>query len=267
MKGLVIRSPWIDLILDGSKTWEMRSRATGMRGTIALIKAGSGMVYGTADLIDCLPALSVQQMRETTGRHGIPPDKIDAAAAQGWTTPWVLDRVKRFDTPVRYEHPNGAVTWVDLAGKLRDGPIGTAPTRQAQPVDAPRSPDRPAAKRPSEAPAVSTAPHVAPSADWEDIPLTDGNLRNGHFYLRLAERLLPADCIGGPNKATAGAPIHVRFDPGMAIDTDVAGDKMILRERGAVRDFFERTGASVGDFARFARVADRSFRVTLVRAR
>ncbi|MBD8246954.1 ASCH domain-containing protein [Xanthomonas campestris] len=42
MKGLVIDEPWISLILSGQKTWEMRSRATSIRGRIALIKKGSG---------------------------------------------------------------------------------------------------------------------------------------------------------------------------------------------------------------------------------
>ncbi len=39
MKALVIRSPWIDLILAGSKTWEMRTKPTSIRGRVALIKA------------------------------------------------------------------------------------------------------------------------------------------------------------------------------------------------------------------------------------
>ena len=52
MKGLVIRSPWIDHILAGKKTWEMRTRATSTRGRIALIKAGSGLIYGTAELVE-----------------------------------------------------------------------------------------------------------------------------------------------------------------------------------------------------------------------
>lgn len=48
MDALVIAEPWIGLILDGSKTWEMRSRATRKRGRIALIRKGSGQVVGVA---------------------------------------------------------------------------------------------------------------------------------------------------------------------------------------------------------------------------
>ncbi len=38
LMGLVIDKPWIDYILEGKKTWEMRSQATKNRGLIALIR-------------------------------------------------------------------------------------------------------------------------------------------------------------------------------------------------------------------------------------
>lgn len=229
MKALVIRSPWIDLILDGKKTWEMRSRGTSIRGTIGLIKAGTGLVLGTADLVDSLPELSAAEMRRTTGLHAIPAAQIDDAVSDRWTTPWVLANVRRYEEPMAYKHPSGAVTWVNLS---------EATTSGAKP---------------------------SPAGDWVDITLTDANVRHGHIYLRAAERLLPADCIAGSNKTAIGAPIHVRFLPGKAIDTDVAGDKMIFRARAPVREFFDRTGAKGGETARFTRVTDRSFTLALVR--
>jgi len=54
MKGLVIKSPWIEKILAGEKTWELRTRAVRERGTIALIKGGSGTIVGTCSILDCL---------------------------------------------------------------------------------------------------------------------------------------------------------------------------------------------------------------------
>jgi hypothetical protein len=38
MKAIVIREPYISLVLDGKKTWEMRSRRANYRGRVALIK-------------------------------------------------------------------------------------------------------------------------------------------------------------------------------------------------------------------------------------
>ena len=36
-RGLLLRQPWVDRILDGSKTWELRAHATRKRGTIFLV--------------------------------------------------------------------------------------------------------------------------------------------------------------------------------------------------------------------------------------
>jgi len=42
MKGLIIKEPWISLILSRKKTWELRSRDTRVRGRIALIRKDRG---------------------------------------------------------------------------------------------------------------------------------------------------------------------------------------------------------------------------------
>jgi hypothetical protein len=52
MRGLLIRSPWIEEILRGRKTWEIRGSNTNIRGRIGLIRSGSGLVVGTCDLVD-----------------------------------------------------------------------------------------------------------------------------------------------------------------------------------------------------------------------
>ena len=39
MKALIIKKPWIDYILNGSKVWEIRGSKTNIRGKIELIQA------------------------------------------------------------------------------------------------------------------------------------------------------------------------------------------------------------------------------------
>ena len=51
VKGLVIREPFVDWILDGLKTWEIRRSATMIRGPVALIMGGSGTIVGTCGLV------------------------------------------------------------------------------------------------------------------------------------------------------------------------------------------------------------------------
>ncbi|MCG3168778.1 MAG: hypothetical protein CALGDGBN_00285 [Pseudomonadales bacterium] len=250
------------IIANQEKTWEMRTRRTSIRGPIALIRAGSGQVVGSAELVDCLDALTPEQMRETHGFHGIPDSQIAEVMANNWTTPWVLRDVKSFERPVPYDHPYGAVTWVELP-EIEGG--NDPGLRRRTPMNAPDALPVSLARAP--APGPGRSGETATAESWIDIPLTEGNIRNGHFYLRAAERLLPPDCIGGTNRhGEAAKLLHVRFAPGGMVQTDVAGDKMILRSRAPVRDFFALSGAKPGDHVRFARTASHAFVVTLTKS-
>lgn len=119
MRGLIIREPWIDLILSGAKTWEMRSTSTLVRDQIGLIRKGSKTVVGVARLCDSLPPLSTfKQFANAVEQHRIPPEEQSDAFERGWTVPWVLGAIRSFPTPVPYVHRSGAVTWVKLGANL-----------------------------------------------------------------------------------------------------------------------------------------------------
>lgn len=53
MRGALIKSPWMEMILEGKKVWEIRSKHTALRELIALIHSKSGQIFGTADLVAC----------------------------------------------------------------------------------------------------------------------------------------------------------------------------------------------------------------------
>ncbi|WP_316229207.1 ASCH domain-containing protein [Bradyrhizobium sp. SZCCHNR1070] len=114
MKGLIIREPWIGMILDGSKTWELRTQPTTMRGEIALIRKGSGQVVGVADLVDSLPQLDPPGLAESVQFHGVPTLEQAGAIANGWLFPWLIVNARQLSSPVPYLHPSGSVTWVNL---------------------------------------------------------------------------------------------------------------------------------------------------------
>jgi hypothetical protein len=119
LRGLIIGDPWIGLILDGRKIWEMRSRPAHHRGPVALIWKGTKTVVGVADLVDVRPRLETRAaFAEHEPFHAIPPEAQKAPFIRGWRTPWVLANVQRLRTPVPYEHPSGAVTWVKLDGSV-----------------------------------------------------------------------------------------------------------------------------------------------------
>ena len=94
MKGLVIKQPWLDMILRGEKTWEMRSQPCRHRGPVALIEKGSGMVMGVAEIVHDLPPQSRSDWERTKDKHRIPDTEMDEALARGWTRPWVLRSAK-----------------------------------------------------------------------------------------------------------------------------------------------------------------------------
>lgn len=112
MKGLIIREPWISLILSRKKTWELRSRDTRVRGRIALIRKGSGTVIGVAELVATLPKLSRSKLISNVKKHQTP--RREFRKELKYTTAWVLRRAVRLHKPVAYRHPAGAVIWVNL---------------------------------------------------------------------------------------------------------------------------------------------------------
>lgn len=269
MNGLVIRDPWICLILSGHKIWEMRSKATAARGHVALIRKGSGLVCGTAELVDCLPPLSRDELAAAQNRHCIPPEMFDQVAAAGWLIPWVLASARSLAQPVAYSHPSGAVTWVNLQPDVARAVLGQAVAiTGAVPVSvriaAPLRSEVNRQRRRSPKSTEAAGSGSIGSAVF--IELTGGNLRNNHIYLHKASHLIPPDAIGGGNRrAAAPGTVSVTFEPGMTVETDIAGDKMIFRTRGPVRDFLARSGASEDDEVCIEHDGPRSLRVSLKR--
>jgi len=145
MKGLVIREPWIGLILRGHKTWEMRSKATKFRGEIALIRAKSGLVFGTARLVASERPLTRADYMTHRDRHAIPEAMLDEVIENGWVHPWVMEEVRALPKPVPYRHPSGAVTFVNLdpsvVAVIKGGGLAANPSA---PINAVASPVRPA---------------------------------------------------------------------------------------------------------------------------
>jgi hypothetical protein len=119
-KGLVIKSPYIDRILAGTKTWEMRSSVTQIRGPIALIKQGSGQVVGVANLVDVKGPLTMQDKLNGLDKHQISIDRLESGETEKWNMAWVLEDAQQLSTPVNYQHPNGAVIWVNLDQKVQE---------------------------------------------------------------------------------------------------------------------------------------------------
>jgi hypothetical protein len=112
--GLIIDTPWIDLILDRRKTWEMRTRRTARRGVIALIRKGSGQVVGVASLAAVHGPLSREELSANVDRHCVPAGQVRVGRMDRHRVAWELGDARRLSVSVSYRHPLGAVIWVVL---------------------------------------------------------------------------------------------------------------------------------------------------------
>lgn len=108
--GLLILKEPLDKILAGTKTWEIRGKATARRGPIALIESKSGHVVGTCDVVDVVGPLTLAELQRNARRTGFRPDELPYAT----TYAWVVRDARRLPEPVPYRHPSGAVIWVRL---------------------------------------------------------------------------------------------------------------------------------------------------------
>lgn len=279
-RGLVIADPWIGYILDGSKTWEMRSSATSVRGPFALIRKGTGAIWGVANLVDVRSPLSPEEMIATHARHRIPSEMIRSGEVVKWNTPWVLADVRLLHTPVPYRHPSGAVTWVTLEPE-----VCAAIVRQLgeplpeQPVMRPEAPApvKEAVRRPAVTPLPAPTPASAPASAPASLgsagglvaqtQLTGGNIRNNNFHLRGHVHRFPDDLIGGSNRHER-APKEASIDWGGGVDmrTDIDGEKQFFRGRGWIRQFFEKTGAEPGDWVLVEETGPYRYKVSLKKA-
>ena len=120
LKGLLIRRPYVDWILDGLKTWEIRGSATKVRGPIALIASKSGTVIGTCEISGVEGPLSASMLRKNARKLNASASDLTGPLYYGdHTYAWTLTNAKRLKKPVPYEHPSGAVIWVNLDAAIR----------------------------------------------------------------------------------------------------------------------------------------------------
>ena len=266
-KALIIADPWIGYILDGSKTWEMRSSSTAHRGWIGLIRKGTGAVYGATRLAEVGAPLTPAEMIATTDRHRIPEEMIRSGAVAKWNTPWKLADVRTLTRPVPYRHKSGAVTWVELDPDVTEA-IAQQLSSQEMPAEAGATdPVVPATKnhaleRPKRS-MGSTAPAVSGRLIGQ-VELTAGNIRNNHIYLRSFFDRFSADAVGGSNRREAAVrTIKVDWGGPRPAETDLDGQKRFFRARGWVKAFFENNSAEPGDVVLVEEIAPYCYRVAL----
>jgi hypothetical protein len=106
-------------------------------------------------------------------------------------------------------------------------------------------------------------------AERIEIEVTQGNLNNGHLYLRSHLGFFPADAVGPANlKDGRGSQLTIRFDgfPEPTVTDIAGGNKLFLRDRRSWRTFYERHHVRAGDRVRIERLGEAEYAVSKVDA-
>jgi len=109
-RGLSVEAGPLDQILAGTKTWEIRGRATKKRGPVALIESGARRIVGVCEIVGVEGPLSLEELRRNARRAGFKAPKLKYDT----TYAWIIRNAKRLREPVPYRNPPGAVVWVRL---------------------------------------------------------------------------------------------------------------------------------------------------------
>lgn len=108
-KALIVKKVWLDLIFDGGKVWEMRTTKTKIRGRVGLIESGTGLIVGEVNMIGCAER-QVPKNKDLIKYHKVENLNL----LDKWKWAWFLMGAKRYETPIPYDHPQGAVIWVNI---------------------------------------------------------------------------------------------------------------------------------------------------------
>jgi hypothetical protein len=111
---LIVAEPWASLLVDGDKTWELRTTSTKVRGSVGIASKGTGTIIGAVSLVDVHGPFSSEEIGEYEHLHQVPDDDTSTYSGPQGLYAWGVADAVRFETPVPYRHPQGAVIWVLL---------------------------------------------------------------------------------------------------------------------------------------------------------
>lgn len=112
MDGLIIKKKWLDLILSGKKTLEIRGHDTHkIEQTIYLLESGTQRVRGTCKIVSS-KLITYQNWDNIKGSTGLDISMAQLNKRYHTAYAWELSEVEEWGDISYYEHPKGAVIWV-----------------------------------------------------------------------------------------------------------------------------------------------------------
>ena len=111
-RAFIVKEHWGNLILDGSKPWEIRGAGTRVRGRVGVIFSGTGMIQGSVEIVGS--SLLLREDFDMFRKYHHIPGEFDSLPYEEPHI-WYLKDAIRFTEPIPYRHPQGAVIWVNLS--------------------------------------------------------------------------------------------------------------------------------------------------------
>ena len=112
MRILLLKPEWGEKILSGEKCWEIRGSDTKIRERIAIAYSKTSLKYGEATLVNSF-ALTKELFERNFDKHRIPGTWDDCCKVYKNPVVWELSKPEQYAEPVKYNHPRGAVIWVN----------------------------------------------------------------------------------------------------------------------------------------------------------
>jgi len=104
LRGLVLMADPLEKILTGRKSMELRGRHNRQLGKVALIRKGSGQIFGIADIVESVGPMDMNEFRARIYEHGVESSRLQEVFDKGWTIGWRMANVKKLRYPVPYVH-------------------------------------------------------------------------------------------------------------------------------------------------------------------
>lgn len=113
MDGLIIKGKWIDKILSGNKTLEIRGNQTKKTNQpVYILESGSQKVRGKCLISCCIPIDSEEMWVKLRRWHCVDISYEELLKIYKNPYAWVLENIEVMSDGLYYEHPKGAVIWV-----------------------------------------------------------------------------------------------------------------------------------------------------------
>jgi len=109
MEGLIVKQPFAELIIDGKKTWELRSKSAPKKKiNKEILLLSSGFALGKIKIKKCFEATK-KEIIKNPKKH---QSNINGLTNENYFHVWEVNVTKKFSNPKKYSHPLGARIWV-----------------------------------------------------------------------------------------------------------------------------------------------------------